>query len=79
MTATTHDPVDQRLQLGLKNLWFPLCPSNFVKENPVALRRLGVTMAVWRDDQGKVHALEDRCPHRGAPLSQGAILGNRLT
>lgn len=78
MTTTVQDPVDQRLEVGLKNLWFPLCPSNFVKEKPVSLQRLGLRMAVWRDDKGKVHAVEDRCPHRGAPLSQGPILGDRL-
>ncbi len=33
---------------------------------------------VWRDDQGQVHALEDRCPHRGARLSLGWNLGNRV-
>jgi phenylpropionate dioxygenase-like ring-hydroxylating dioxygenase large terminal subunit len=76
--ANAADPVDALLEVGLKDLWYPICPSDFVKEKPVSLRRLGRKIAVWRDAQGKLHALEDHCPHRGAPLSQGVILGDRL-
>ena len=72
------DPVDQALEVGLKDLWYPVCPSNFLKESPISLRRLGYKIALWRDNTGKVHALEDRCPHRGAPLSLGVILGDRI-
>ena len=72
------DPVDQALEVGLKDLWHPVCPSNFLKESPISLRRLGYKIALWRDNTGKVHALEDRCPHRGAPLSLGVILGDRI-
>lgn len=72
------DPVDAALEVGLKDLWYPICPSSFVKEAPVSLRRLGYKIALWRDQQGKVHALEDHCPHRGAPLSLGVILGDRI-
>ena len=73
------DPVDHLLKIGLKDLWYPICPSGFIKESPVSLRRLGRKFALWRDHGGKLHALEDRCPHRGAPLSQGVILGDRLS
>lgn len=72
------DPVDTALRDGLKDLWYPVCPSYFVKESPISLRRLGYKMALWRDQAGQVHALEDHCPHRGAPLSLGVILGDRL-
>lgn len=72
------DPVDAVLEIGLKDLWFPVCPSVFVKDSPVSLRRLGYKIALWRDQTGKVHALEDHCPHRGAPLSLGVNLGDRL-
>ena len=71
-------PVDAALDVGLKNLWYPLCPSGFVKERPVSLRRLGKKIALWRDATGTLHALADHCPHRGAPLSQGVVLGDRL-
>ncbi len=80
-TATINvmlDPVDHALEVGLKDLWYPVCPSHFLKENPISLRRLGYKIALWRDASGKVHALEDRCPHRGAPLSLGVILGDRI-
>ena len=33
---------------------------------------------LWRDHDGQIHALEDRCPHRGARLSLGWNLGDRL-
>ena len=76
--AQAADPVDALLQVGLKNLWYPICPSGFVQERPVSVRRLGRKIAIWRDSAGTLHALEDRCPHRGAPLSQGVVLGDRL-
>lgn len=72
------DPVDRLLTKGLSNLWYPVCPSDFVQDMPISLRRFGYKIALWRDAAGQVHALEDHCPHRGAPLSQGVILGDRL-
>lgn len=76
--APQVNPVDAALAVGLKNLWYPICPSTFVNERPVSLRRLGKKIALWRDEAGVAHALEDHCPHRGAPLSQGVVLGDRI-
>ena len=30
-------------------------------------------VAVFRAENGVVYAVEDRCPHRGAPLSRGVV------
>lgn len=38
----------------------------------------GLDVAVFRNDQGEVFALLDRCPHKGGPLSQGIVFGNRV-
>ena len=76
-TVTPQD-IDKLLERGLYDLWYPICPSDFVKERPVSMRRLGYKIALWRDDAGVIHALEDHCPHRGAPLSMGVNLGDRL-
>ena len=38
-----------------------------------------VDIAVFRTLDGGVHAIEDRCPHRGGPLSQGIVHGDSVT
>ena len=35
--AAAANPADALLEVGLKNLWYPVCPSGFVKERPVSL------------------------------------------
>jgi nitrite reductase (NADH) small subunit len=39
----------------------------------------GTSIAVFRTSAGGVYALHDRCPHRGGPLSQGIVHGDRVT
>jgi nitrite reductase (NADH) small subunit len=36
----------------------------------------GINVAVFRVEDGSLYAVEDRCPHRGAPLSRGLIYDN---
>ncbi len=38
----------------------------------------GGNVAVFRNDQDAVFALLDRCPHKGGPLSQGIVFGERV-
>ncbi|GIZ51263.1 nitrite reductase small subunit NirD [Noviherbaspirillum aridicola] len=35
-------------------------------------------VAIFRNSEDKVFALLDRCPHRGGPLSQGIVYGERV-
>ena len=35
-------------------------------------------IAVFRTDGDEVFALNDRCPHKGGPLSQGIVFGRRV-
>ncbi|HTN87267.1 MAG TPA: Rieske (2Fe-2S) protein [Sorangium sp.] len=64
----------------MKSDWIDLGPlSEFPAEQPV-LRKDGAGRrfaCVLRG--GEVHALDDRCPHQGYPLSQGALRGGVLT
>ncbi len=36
-------------------------------------------IAVFRNADNKIFAIDDRCPHRGGPLSQGIVHGSRVT
>nr|MBP6737853.1 nitrite reductase (NAD(P)H) small subunit [Paracoccaceae bacterium] len=36
-------------------------------------------VAVFRTAEDRVFALDDRCPHKGGPLSEGIVHGNGVT
>jgi phenylpropionate dioxygenase-like ring-hydroxylating dioxygenase large terminal subunit len=78
MTGASPEQLEHYVSLGVRNGWYPVLPSYRVTESPVGITRLGSNIVVWRDKDGKIHALEDRCPHRGARLSLGWNLGDRL-
>lgn len=72
-----NERIEALLSTGLRNLWYPVLASAYLKDTPLGITRLGENVVLWREGQS-VHALEDRCPHRGARLSLGRNLGNRI-
>ncbi len=38
----------------------------------------GKVIAVFRNAEDKVFALQDKCPHKGGPLSQGIVFGESV-
>lgn len=72
------EDIEMLLRIGLRNRWHPLCPSEFVKDKPLSLCRLGLKLVLWREPNGELHVQDDHCPHRGAPLSLARHLGDRL-
>jgi nitrite reductase (NADH) small subunit len=38
----------------------------------------GTVIAIFRTGDDAIFALLDRCPHKGGPLSQGIVFGNRV-
>lgn len=35
-------------------------------------------IAVFKTEEGEIFALQDKCPHKGGPLSQGIVHGKRI-
>ncbi len=74
--ATT---AEDQLRTGLLDLWYVVARGADVGDRPLALKRLDRNIVLWRDAAGTVHALDDYCPHRGAPLSLGRMAEGRIT
>ena len=75
--APTPRNVEERteylLRQGIRNQWYCIAASSQVSDKPLGIQRLGERLVLWRDKEGKVRALEDRCPHRGVALSVGEV------
>jgi phenylpropionate dioxygenase-like ring-hydroxylating dioxygenase large terminal subunit len=55
---------------GFRGYWYPVTWGSHVSGTPTAVTLCGDKIVLVRD-AGTVHALHDRCPHRGIPLSLG--------
>ena len=62
----------------IQNTWYPLIFSRDVGRKPLRRTVIEKNVALYRTEDGKVAALEDRCPHRFAPLSLGVVEGDTL-
>ena len=52
MTAVTNLAIGKLLAKGVRNIWYPICPSHFLADKPISLRRVGVKLVLWRDETG---------------------------
>jgi vanillate O-demethylase monooxygenase subunit len=57
----------------------PAAISDNVKDKPIGVDILGSRITLFRDESGKVVAVDDTCPHRGAPLSDGWTATDKAT
>ena len=77
------DNLDERIErmvgTGLRNRWWCIGPSAMIADKAIGLTRLGTKLVGWRDAAGKINLIDDRCPHRGAPLSLGRLEDGRLS
>ncbi|HET9643626.1 MAG TPA: aromatic ring-hydroxylating dioxygenase subunit alpha [Burkholderiaceae bacterium] len=61
-----------------KNAWYVACYPNEIDEKPLGRRVCNEQIVFYRGPEGQVAALENFCPHRGAPLSLGKVVEGRL-
>ncbi len=62
---------------SLTTFWHPVAWSREVAST-MPVRLLNRHLLLARDRAGVVHAFDDECPHRGAPLSAGTCAGDEL-
>lgn len=63
-------PRYEQATLGFREHWYPAARSFDLKRDPRGVKLLGEELVLVRDG-GRVYTLEDRCAHRGIPLSAG--------
>lgn len=63
---------------SLSGYWHAVALARDVTTRPVAVSVMGMHLALARTRAGAWIALEDRCPHRHAPLSAGCVDGERI-
>jgi nitrite reductase (NADH) small subunit len=62
------------------NQWTDILDVNDIPKLGARVVRHGsLDIAVFRTDDDEIFALEDRCPHKGGPLSQGIVHGRKVT
>lgn len=62
----------------LPDRWYVVLESRKLRERPVAIRRFGEDLVLYRTSSGAPACFVDRCPHRGVALSLGWVEGDAL-
>ena len=63
-------PHYQAADAGFRGYWYPVVFADQVGERPTRVTLLGEDIFVIRDGD-QIRAMDNRCPHRGVPLSYG--------
>lgn len=65
--------LDDNSKPWISNAWYVAGATEEVADAPLARTICGKQMVFFRGPDGQVSALDDFCPHRGAPLSLGFV------
>lgn len=60
------------------NHWYVLALAQELTNKPLAVTLWHQSIVLYRDRDGIVNALENRCPHRHVKLSDGKIVGDKI-
>lgn len=61
-----------------RDAWYVACTPDEIAGGPLGRQICGERVVLFRGQGGRAAALEDFCPHRGAPLSLGFVRGEEL-
>ena len=72
MSATVHETTQGIMEIVVCSL--DELPEGIGRAFMVGMR----SIAVFRTRAGTVHAVENKCPHRGGPLADGIVAGHQI-
>jgi len=62
----------------IKNAWYVACRPEEIQDKPLGRMICDEKIVFYRGKENQVAAVEDFCPHRGAPLSLGYVEDGNL-
>ncbi|MFW9994889.1 MAG: Rieske 2Fe-2S domain-containing protein [Candidatus Odinarchaeota archaeon] len=63
----------------IRNQWYVvLLPKELPKNKPIGTTRMGEKLVFWRNKDGTIGCIADRCCHRGVSLSKGKIISKHV-
>lgn len=72
-------PVRRDRGVFVEDAWYAIARARDVSaRRPLGLRRFGRELVLFRGDDGRIAALARQCPHRGADLARGRVVGGAL-
>ena len=80
LVAETTSPRIMRNRVGLlKDAWYAAArTTDLTTKRPIGRVILEQPLVLWRSTHARPVAMEDRCAHRNAALSKGAVFDDRL-
>lgn len=80
-TTLVEQTIQNRVrEIGINpNYWYPVAWADQLQPAqvmPVTIWQQSI--ALYRDQAGRVHAMENACPHKGVALHKGEVKGDRL-
>ena len=60
------------------NRWYVVAATDEIGSDPLARQICGRRVVLFRRTDGSIACLDDRCSHRGFPLSAGAVVGDEI-
>ena len=64
----------------IRNQWYGILDSKEVKsKKPIGVTRMGEKLVFWRSENGDINCIFDKCCHRGASLSAGTVIHDKMT
>jgi len=79
MNEVTSNVICPGTQPTIRDQWYVIAFSHEVQPGrPFARKCMDEPIVLFRDPDGQVAALYDRCPHRAVPLSQGKVVNHAI-
>jgi phenylpropionate dioxygenase-like ring-hydroxylating dioxygenase large terminal subunit len=71
-------PSSEEVGRALRRCWQPVARTQDLKDGPQRAVLLGEALAVFLTEDEEAAVVADRCPHRGASLSMGKVVGGAI-